>query len=80
MLDSYIKSYSKVEWEDVQAIYGIMPLVVLDAPYQYEIAGVEKGIFDQVETVIGYNLSFDMDFMRLWGVSFDGKRLIDMMP
>lgn len=64
MLDSYIKSYSKIEWEDVQVIHDIMPLLVLDAPYQHEIVGVEKRIFDQEETVIGYNLSFDMDFMR----------------
>lgn len=66
LFNSYIRPYLKTQWPGAQRINHITPEMVQDAPYLHEVAPRIRGIFRAAELVIGYNTSFDLEF--LWPV------------
>ena len=79
ILDTLVKPERKLAWPDAQAVNGISPAMVANAPSKSEVSDMLKGFFDGGTLVVGYNVSFDMGFMREcfgapWGVpTFDVK-------
>lgn len=73
LFNSYVKPCFAVEWADAQAINGISPVKVQDAPYIFEVLVTLNAIFRNVEEVIGYSTDFDMGFLERAGVQFSGN-------
>lgn len=76
LINSYIKPCVAVEWPEAQAINGISPTKVQDAPYIFEMLVTLNAIFRNVEEVIGYSTGFDMGFLERAGVQFSGNVIL----
>lgn len=74
--NSYIKPCFAVEWPEAQAINGISPAKVQDAPFVFEVLVTLNTIFRDVEEVIGYSTDFDMGFLERAGVQFSGNVIL----
>lgn len=67
-------------WPQAEKIHGIRPIDVRDAPSFYEVRDKVQEIIDGARLIIGYNLCFDMSFLKMAGISFDKcKWAIDVM-
>ena len=79
ILDQYFKPKIR-EWPEAERINGIGPEMVKDAPRFSSMLPEVQGIFDRAKVLIGYNLSFDLGFLRDAGIDIDHTEvLIDVM-
>lgn len=79
LLNTFVHPIFNKEWSDAMDIHGITPEMVADAPYPDAIVPILKGIFESAHTVIGYNIDFDLGFIRNdWRISPHCK-IIDVM-
>lgn len=79
LLNTYVKPLRHTEWPDAEAINGISPAMVADAPTLDDLAPQIKSIFDDADIVIGYNSKyFDSKFLEKI-VDFNGKQHYDVM-
>lgn len=62
LFNSLIRPIHKREWPKAQAIHGITPSMVADAPTLAELSPTIKNIFDGADVII-YNAQFDSDFL-----------------
>lgn len=74
LMNTYVRPYLEVAWDDAEQVHGISPDKVKDAPYLHEVIGQIKSILSSTEMIVGYNISFDLDFLREWGLFFEGKK------
>ena len=69
LLDTYLKPKNATSWPGAQAVHGITPDIVADAPdfsqYKKQVEQIIRG----ADLLIGYNLSFDLGFVRAAGVT-----------
>lgn len=79
LLDEYVRPYWCSEWKDAEAINGISPVMLKDAPFPHQLIPRVKGIFESADLLIAYNNSFDLSFLDKWGISTEGKKQIDIM-
>lgn len=77
LINSYVKPYYNSLWEQAQRINNISPDMVADAPELHELVPKLKGIFESCDTIIGYNILFDLSFLGFLDLS--GKTIIDAM-
>ncbi len=74
LLNTYVKPENCTHWEDSEAIHGISPKDVKNAPSAEKVAEVVKKIFDHADKIIGYNVSFDTKMVTArFGYDFDEK-------
>lgn len=71
LYNTYVKPYFMTSWEDAERVHGITPEMVENAPYPHEILADAKAIFTSAELIIGYNMLFDIGFLRDWGLDFN---------
>lgn len=69
LLNTYVKPQHTVSWDDAQAIHGITPDMVSDAPDFSSIKKQVETLIRGADLLIGYNLSFDLGFVRAQGIS-----------
>ena len=79
LVNSLVKPYFEKEWPGAEAVNGISPDMVKDAPYPHELIPMVKGIFAAAGTIVAYNNDFDLGFLRSWGICVDGKKQVDVM-
>ena len=60
VLTTFIKPDHKKSWDDAQAINGISPKMVKDAPSMRELQKILAKIFDGAKEILGYNVGFDV--------------------
>ena len=77
LINSYVKPYYNSLWEQAQRINNISPDMVADAPELHELVPKLKGIYESCDTIIGYNILFDLAFISFLDLS--GKTIIDAM-
>lgn len=79
LFDSYFKP-CVLSWDDAQRVNGISPEMVKDAPgISEKIAEINEIMF-QADKIIGYNVGFDLDFLRNNGLILsDDAKVIDVM-
>lgn len=70
LFNSYVKPYFHTSWDAAEAVHGISPADVVDAPYAHEIADQVRSIFDSADMLIAYNGKFDISFLERWCISF----------
>lgn len=76
---SYVKPCAE-EWPEAQAVNGITPDIVRDAPTISQCREEISRVLSQASTIIGYNTFFDIYFLTSNGVSFPcGVEVIDVM-
>ena len=69
LLNSYVKPIHTNSWDSAQKIHGISPEMVKDAPVFNDIKEQVKNIIRNADLLIGYNLSFDLGFIRAQNIS-----------
>lgn len=78
LFDSFIKPFYTKDWEATK-VHHIMPEMVQDAPYIYEILPEINKILSQTELLISYNSIFDRNFLLQFGAIFRGDmKIIDL--
>ena len=68
LFNSYIQPCFHLVWPDAQTVNDITYEMVEDAPHIYKVLPVLNAIFRNVESVIGYDLYFDILFLKRAGV------------
>ena len=77
--DSYFKPCVS-SWDAAQAVNGISPDMVQDAPRISEKIAEINGILAGAGTIIGYNTKFDLDFLFNHGLILpDDAEIVDVM-
>ena len=79
LINEYVHPYWNTHWESAQAIHGISPKDVEDAPYPHELVAKVKGIIDSAKLIVGYNVNFDLAFIEQWGIKTEDKEIYDVM-
>lgn len=67
LYDGYFKPFAE-SWKEAQRVHGISPEMVEDAPRLSEKLVEINSILCQAECIIGYNVDFDVNFLRNNGV------------
>ncbi len=69
LLNSYVHPAHRRKWSDAQAIHGITPEMVKDAPKLLELSDTIRRLLDGCTLLIGYNIrGFDLEFLREGGI------------
>lgn len=78
LYDSYFKPEHHIRWDDAMRINHITPEKVKDAPRFKEESFKISSIISQYEMVVGFNVEFDINFLKHNHVSCD-LELFDVM-
>lgn len=68
LFNEYIKPQATQEWPEAEAIHHISPAMVADKLTISDHKETIESILAAGEVVIGYNLDFDLSFLRLAGI------------
>lgn len=80
LLTTFIKPENNKSWPEAEAVNGISPKMVKDAPSMNDVSDVLSKIFDGAKQVIGYNVSFDLRMVEQCSdYVFDRKKVTDVM-
>jgi len=80
LFNEYLKPVRKTEWKQAESIHGISPDMVKDKKSLVDFKDQIQELMNQADTIIGYNLSFDLSFLVQAGIKLpiEAKR-IDVM-
>lgn len=78
LINTLVKPVHRRSWAKAEAIHGISPEDVKDAPTLEEIAPLIKEAVD-TKMVVGYNLPYDLDMLRAGGVDIESGIGFDVM-
>ena len=69
LLDSFVHPKRRRKWSDAQAIHGISPAMVANAPTISELSAPIGRIIAECTLLIGYNVrTFDLEFLKEAGI------------
>lgn len=78
--NQYFKPEKATSWEGAQKVNGISPEMVADKPCISERLPEIQKIFDNADTIIGYNTPFDIGMLKHAGINFKPElKHIDVM-
>lgn len=80
LFNEYFKPKSKENWTDAERIHKISPSDVKDCKeidsYRHDL----QSIFNEADTIIGYNINFDLGFIKNAGFKINkDANIIDVM-
>ena len=79
LINTYLRPTKHTEWPGAEAVNGISPEMVKDAPTLEEVAEQIKEVLSSAKLLIGYNIGFDLGFVSsIWQPSKDLK-MVDVM-
>lgn len=79
LFHEYFNPSKTTEWKNAEQIHGISPEDVADKPYINEYTDRIQNIISCAEIIVGYNISFDVGFLRNAGIHIEEKRICDIM-
>lgn len=79
LFSSLIKPRRKRAWPEAEAINGISPAMVKDAPHLDDVADDIRRLLCTGKLVVGYNVLFDIQFLREAGVLTSYLEAFDVM-
>lgn len=71
LFEGMFKPMGKTHWEGAQAVNGISPEMVSNCPPITSCLEQVQAIIDSAEEIIGYNVGFDLRFLRAAGFEID---------
>lgn len=82
LMNEYLRPCIHTSWEDAQKINHISPELIEEkgrAPH--ELCGQIKSILESAKLIVGYNIYFDLRFLKdFFGVNVSGDKIYDVMP
>lgn len=79
LFNEYFKPFMTVEWKEAEQINHITNEMVEEKPFFIEAVGRINAIIRNTETIVGYNVFFDVNYLEAYGVQFGSKKYIDVM-
>ena len=79
LFSSLIKPRKKRAWPEAEAVNGISPATVKDAPHLDDVADDIRRLLCTGKLVVGYNVLFDIQFLREAGVVTSYLEVFDVM-
>lgn len=80
VLERRYKPQRAESWDGAAAVNGIWPADVEDCPAIADDIDLLRGIFGAADTVVGYNVEFDLKFLAAIGVEpREDARIVDTM-
>jgi len=79
LMNVYIRPTRHDRWVNAMYINGITPQMVSDAPLIESVSEEIAQLFDQAEVIIGYNVEFDLAFLKKAGIKISNKEIHDVM-
>lgn len=80
LFDSYIRPTQHTEWAEAERINHISPEMVADAPTIEEVMPEINDILKRYDKIVGYNVKFDIGFLRENYAEFSEKvEQVDVM-
>lgn len=80
LINEYFKPEYKAEWKEAMAVNGITPEFLEDKKCIKEYLNQIQIIFDNADCIVGYNTSFDLNFLKAIGIKINDKtEIIDVM-
>lgn len=68
LFSSYLKPGNRKHWPAAERVNHISYEMVKDAPTFRQVRGKIQSIFNKAKLIVGYNLSFDLDFLSAGGI------------
>lgn len=78
-LSHYVRPEHHSSWPLAQRIHGISPSMVEGCPSLASLKPKMERVFEDVDLIVGYNVSFDLSFLQVAGVSFGNVPVFDVM-
>ena len=75
----YIRPERHVDWPAAQRVHGITPATVAGCPPLTHFARKLQSYFAGARLVVGYNVSFDLAFLRAAGILHESVPTFDVM-
>ena len=80
LFDSYFRPCLNETWKEAERVHHISPETVKNAPSIAEKIAEINSIIYQADTIIGYNINFDLGFLHNNGLMIsDDVKIIDVM-
>lgn len=79
LFSSYIKPERATSWPEAEAVNGIAPETVANAPRFADVATQVNAVFSQAQLLVAYNIGFDAKFLRHAGIALPPCRQFDVM-
>lgn len=80
LFDSFVKPTLATEWHGAMAVNGITPEMVANAPDILSLVPLLNYIMRDAKVLIAYNGSFDMAFLKAFGVDLSAiQSVVDVM-
>lgn len=79
LYDGLVKPKRKRKWKEAEAVHGISPKHVANAPTMAEVADVVGPMVNEAALVVGYNVTFDIQMLRSSGLFVKHVEVFDVM-
>lgn len=76
---NYFYGSDRDSWPEAQAVNGISPEMVRDYPKASEFPDEISKALEGFDAIIGYNIGFDLKFLRRAGVKIPKVPVVDLM-
>lgn len=81
LIDDFFRPKTVTEWPEAQSIHGISPDAVAQCPHIDSCIPRVNEILSNAKLIVGYNMGFDLDFIRRAGITIpDSINQFDCMP
>ncbi len=81
LINDYFRPKDIAEWPEAQEIHGISPEMVANSPFIEDCISRINAIFANAKLIVGYNMGFDLSFIRRAGITIPaGISQFDVMP
>lgn len=79
LLSRYVQPEHHSSWPLAQRTHGISPSMVEGCPSLVSLKSEIEEYFEDVDLIVGYNVAFDLLFLRTAGISFGNASVFDVM-
>ena len=79
LLSRHVRPEHHSSWPSAQRTHGVSPSMVAGCPSLVSLKGEIEKVFENVELVVGYNVAFDLSFLRAAGISIGNVSVFDVM-
>lgn len=76
---SYVKPTNHTSWPEAQRVNGITPDFIRCSPPMKRLRDAISDVLSDAEVLVGYNLPFDIAFLRKAGITIPDADQVDVM-